>query len=141
MAFSLIDRAIFAARPEDFQTQGAGAGNQSLTAVVALIRLMSRDRDPRQRMQALCYLRLMGMEGRSFQAIGDELGVKRATVHKCYRTIQERTGLSGRGDKSDAARETFRQLRLGKRRLRPAWSGISIWKRTVCQTPLALAAA
>jgi hypothetical protein len=137
VAFSLIDRAISAARSEDFE---ASAG-PALDAVVQLLKLMSRDRDPRQRMQALCYLRLIGMEGRSFQQLGDELGVKRATVHKCYRTIQQRTGLPGRGDKSAAARETFRQLRLGKRRLRAPWAGITLWNSLVCQTPPALAAA
>jgi hypothetical protein len=137
LAFTIIDRAVTSGRPEDFAATGAS----SVEAIVRLLTVMTRDRDPRMRMQAFCYLRLMGLEGRSFQEIGDELGVKRATVHKCYRTIQQRTGLPGRGDKSDAARETFRQLRLGKRRLRVPWAGISLWKSLVCQTPPALAAA
>ena len=60
--------------------------------------------------------------------------VRRATVHKCYRTIQERTGMPSRGDKSPAAREKFRHLRLGIRRERRPWQGLSIWKRLVSAT-------
>jgi hypothetical protein len=105
--------------------------------IIKLLQLMSRDTDQHYRMRALCYLRLMGLEGRSFRALGDELGVVRATVHKCYRDLQKRLGdLPGRGDKSPEARETYRRARLGQRRERGLCHFASAWLGSACLTLL-----
>lgn len=126
LCFSLIDAALDEAGGDPIATRGSsGTGAE----MVRLLQTMSRDTDHRVAMRAYAYLRLAGHEGRSFQQIGDELGVRRATVHKCYRDIQRRLGdFPGRGDKSPAARETFRRRRTGRRRQRFTWPGQNAWQ-------------
>lgn len=103
-----------------------------LEITVQVLQLISRDKDRHYRMRALCYLRLLGIEGRTFEALGEELGTTRAAVNRCYRDLQRRLGdLPARGDKKPAAREKYRQIRLGKRRIRPIWSGSRAWSATL----------
>jgi hypothetical protein len=129
----ILAQALRAAdAPDAVAAASPSPGNnpQSAEMVAKLLQLMSRDTDSHYKMRALCYLRLMGREGRSFQALANELGVVRATVHNCYRDLQKRMGgIPGLGDKSPEAREKYRLGRLGKRRERGlchftgAWSG------------------
>ena len=69
--------------------------------------------------RACCLLRLMSRDGRSLEEIGKQFGVTRAFVDKEYRHVQDRLGgMRGRADKSDVAREKFRQacVKRGKRK-------------------------
>lgn len=113
LAFDLIDAAL--AEAGDHHTLGAGGSADDFLAGL-LHQAQHGDRD--LRMRSLCLLRLFGREGRSFQALADELGFKtRATPHKCYRDLQKQLGdVPSRGDKSPATREKCRQRRLGAKR-------------------------
>lgn len=124
------------------------AKHEDLEVTVRLLQLISRDSDRHYQMRALCLLRLMGYEGRSFQTLGELLGVERATVHKCYRDLQRRLKLPGRGDKSPEAREKYRRRRLGQKRERfpsefaGGWAAAArVLKDLILPTPPVLALA
>jgi hypothetical protein len=76
---------------------------------------------------------LLGIEGRSLDAIGAEFGVVRATVDAIYRGVQKRYAqrgiiLTSRADKSPSSREACRKRRVGQRKNRNAWKGTKIWQ-------------
>ena len=120
----LLQEGMAAAGLED-GTTAAGAH----TAMVETLRLVAGDENRTMALRAICYLRLLGAEGRSFQEIGDEFGVVRATVQEIYSEIQKRhEGLRGRGDKSTACREACRKRRLGFVKVRPPWQASKLWK-------------
>lgn len=126
--FLILKAALLDADWKELERRAASREDEEVT--IRLLELMSRDSDRHYRMRALCLLRLMGREGRSFQTLGDLLGTRRATVHKCYRQLQARLGdLRGRGDKSPEAREKYRRRRIGQTRDRGdsdfagAWAG------------------
>jgi hypothetical protein len=125
--FTRIDRALSEINVVEFD-RGAQARSAQEIAV-RILQLLSRDADRHYRMRAICYLRLIGAEGRSFEEIAEELGTSRQNVDKCYRQIQDRLGgMPGRGDKSPIARAKYRNLRLGQRRPRAAWPAASAWQ-------------
>jgi len=137
LCFQLIDAAIEEAGPI-YEKADSGAGRREYEITIRLLQLFARDEDRHYRMRAMCYLRLIGIEGRSFQALGEELGVERQTVDKCYREIQRRLGdIPGHGDKKPEAREKYRQLRLGKKRVRAPWTGFTTWKQSFSLQPQA----
>lgn len=97
-----------------------------------LLTMLSCDENHTLAIRALCWLRLLGHEGRSLDAIGFEFGVVRATVGAIYRGVQKRYEsrgilLTSRGDKSPAAREACRQRRLGNRKHRTPWGARKLW--------------
>lgn len=98
--------------------------------IVRLLQLMSRDQDRHYALRAVCYLRLLKIEGRSFDAIGREFGLTRAGVQAVYRKLQRRhPELRARGDKSDAAREACRQRRIGMKKPAEKWAAAHLWKQ------------
>jgi hypothetical protein len=108
--------------------------------VVELLTMLSCDENHTLAIRALCWLRLLGQEGRSLDAIGAEFGVVRATVDAIYRSVQRRYEsrgiiLTSRGDKSPAAREACRQRRLGKRKSRAPWLAQKIWPKLSLPLP------
>lgn len=132
LCFTLIDGALSEAGETEAPIPPATSREYEIT--IRLLQLFARDEDRHYRMRAYCYLRLLGIEGRSFQQLGDMLGVEKQTVDKCYREIQRRLGdIPGRGDKSPEAREAYRQLRLGQKRPRAPWTGINAWKISLPQ--------
>lgn len=146
LAFRLIDEALTVITgefPKGSTLGGWGAkasGPQQQDAVIRLLFMLRYAKDFRLRLDALCFLRIMGDEGRSFEEIGVAAGLgpdKKGTVHKRYREIQRMCGdLPGRGDKSPDARAKYAGLRTGQRRPRLAWPGASAWSQ-----PIELAAA
>ena len=95
--------------------------------------MLSCDENHTLAIRALCWLRLLGIEGRSLDAIGAEFGVVRATVDAIYRGVQKRYAqrgiiLTSRADKSPSSREACRKRRVGQRKNRNAWKGTKIWQ-------------
>jgi len=128
--FAILRLACLDADWKELERRAASREDEEVT--MRFLELMSRDTDRHYRMRALCLLRLMGREGRSFQTLGDLLGVRRATVHKCYRQLQERLGgLRGRGDKSPEARQKYRHTRIGKTRDRGDSDFEGSWRRAM----------
>jgi hypothetical protein len=120
-----VREAEDAGRAED-----VGPGMKGL--LVKVLRVLAADTDRRTAVRAVCVLRLMGVEGRSFQEIGQEFGLCRAAVQTVYRQIQKaHGGLKSRGDKSDASREACRQRRLGQRKERVDWSTAKLWQNPI----------
>jgi len=115
------------------------SGPEKQDAVIRLLLMLRYARGSSLRLDALCFLRIMGDEGRSLDEIGVEAGLgahKKGTAHKRYREIQRMLGnLPGRGDKSPKARAKYQRLRTGQRRQRDPWAGRSAWSQ-----PVALAA-
>lgn len=115
------------------QARDAGAAEDSEPQVgkallIRVMQLIAGDGDRRMALRATCYLRLMEVEGRSFEEIGKQFGVCRAAVQAVYRQIQARhPGLRSRGDKSDSSREACRRRRLGVRKPRVDWSTAGQW--------------
>lgn len=115
------------------EAEDAGATEQSApvaakAALVKVLQLLAGDSDRRLAVRALCYLRLIGVDGRSFEAIGAPYGLCRAAVQTVYRQIQRcHPGMRSRGDKSDAAREACRRRRMGARKPRIDWPTGSLW--------------
>jgi len=101
-------------------------------AVIRLLTILRYSPEKHLALDALCFLRILGDEGRSLEEIGAEAGIgprKRGTVHKRYRQIQRLLGdIPGRGDKSPEARATYQKLRTGQRRLRAPWTGSHAWR-------------
>lgn len=145
LAFRLIDDAIAIISgqfPTGSELAAFGAratGPEAQEPVIRLLHMLRYARDWRLRLDALCFLRILGDEGRSLDEIGIEAGLgagKKGTVHKRFREIQRLLGdLPARGDKSPEARAKYRQIRTGSRRPRLPWSGLSAWSQ-----PLHLAA-
>jgi hypothetical protein len=145
LAFRLIDDALTIITGELPAGSGLAAwgakasGPEKQNEVIRLLNMLRYAKDSRLRLDALCFLRIMGDEGRSFDEIGEAAGLgagKKGTAHKRYREIQRLLGgLPGRGDKSPEARQKYRHLREGQRRQRAPWSGAGAWAK-----PLALAA-
>jgi len=130
--FLILKAALLDADWKELERRAASREDEEVT--IRLLELMSRDTDRHYRMRALCLLRLMGREGRSFQTLGDLLGTRRATVHKCYRQLQARLGdLRGRGDKSPEAREKYRRRRIGQTRDRGDSDFAGAWAGTLRQ--------
>lgn len=123
----IVDEVLQDASDEAIEKSAADLEHQE-DVTISLLETMGMADDPHIRMKALCYLRLLGREERSFEELGQVLGVRRATVNKCYRDLQCRIGLRGLGDKSEEARNKYREIRLGKRKIRPAWAGLNAWK-------------
>jgi hypothetical protein len=102
--------------------------------IIELLTMLSCDENHTLAIRALCWLRLLGHEGRSLDAIGAEFGVVRATVDAIYRGIQKRYEargiiLTSRGDKSPAARKACQERRRGKRKLRAPWAAQKLWPK------------
>lgn len=128
--FAVLKLALTDADWKELERRAATREDEEVT--IQFLELMSRDSDRHYRMRALCLLRLMGREGRSFQTLGELLGVRRATVHKCYRELQKRlNGLRGRGDKSPEAREKYKLGRLGQKRDRGDSDFAGSWAATL----------
>ncbi len=124
--FRCIDQGIESAtRANLLGESSSSVGN----GVIAMLQLVAGDENRTLALRAICYLRLLNVETRSFEAIGAEFGVKRATVQEVYSNIQARhPGMRSRADKSDASREACRQRRIGQRRPRTPWITAHIWK-------------
>lgn len=137
--FLLIDEALTIISGEfpagsDLRAFGARASGPAVQEpIIRLLNLLRYARDSRLRLDALCFLRILGDEGRSLEEIGIEAGLgagKKGTVHKRYREIQRLLGdLPARGDKSPEARAKYRHIRTGARRPRRVWSGTSAWSK------------
>lgn len=102
--------------------------------IVEILTMLSCDENHTLAIRALCWLRLLGHEGRSLDQIGAEFGVVRATVDAIYRTIQKRYEargiiLTSRGDKSPAARKACQDRRRGKRKQRDPWAAHKQWPK------------
>jgi hypothetical protein len=127
LCFQLIDEAI---REAGASTPAEVKSMDSYDQAVRLLRLISRSDEGGLGMRAACFLRLLGVDGRSFQEIADAYGFdSRAAPHAAYRKIQRATGLRARGDKSDDAREHCRNRRTGQLRARQPWAGLSAWNK------------
>lgn len=136
LAGQCLDRGLAAAADAGFEGTGAAAPD-ALAVLVKVLQFMSRDADRHYALRAICYLRLLGHEGRSFQAIADEFHVTRADVHTIYRSLQRRhPQLRSRGDKSDRSREACRLRRIGARKTHEPWSISTLWRNPI---PLSLA--
>lgn len=113
-----------------------------IDVIVPVLKLIDEySNDSQLRMHAICLLRLLEQDGRTFAQIAADCGVtSRACPHAVYRKIQRRLGLRARGDKSDGAREKCRVRRTGQIREKTPWSGIHAWKNTTSLPlpPLAL---
>lgn len=101
--------------------------------IVEIMTMLSCDTNHTLAIHALCWLRYMGKEGRSFDKIGEEFGVVRATVQAIDKTVKERYAqrgiiLTSRADKSPSSREACRKRRVGQRKNRNAWKGTKIWQ-------------
>lgn len=103
-------------------------GQDSQSALVAFLTMLSKDPDRGMAMRSVCYLRLLGVEGRSLDKIGDDFGVVRATVHAVYRALQKlHPGFRNAADKPEAYREDCRARRTGQRKAGFDWLGKSLW--------------
>lgn len=123
--FRCVDEGLAAVKRGNFQSESSGVSS----GVIAMLQLVAGDENRTLALRATCYLRLFCVEERSFEQIGAEFGVKRATVQEIYSNIQARhPGMRARGDKSDEAREACRQRRIGQRRPRSPWITAHIWK-------------
>lgn len=104
--------------------------------MLRLLMLISGDTDRRLALRAICYLRLIGREGRSFDEIGEQFGVTRQLVQGVFRGIQRRfPHIHSRGDRCDETREACAERRRGKRKLRVEWSAKHLWKNPMQLPP------
>lgn len=115
------------------EAQKAGVVESSQTAnntqIIRILQLVAGDNNKELAIRAICYLRLLNLEKRSFEEIGNYFGVCRANVQIIYRKIQrQHPTLRSRADKSDSAREASRQIRLGRRKQSFDWPTRSLWK-------------
>lgn len=107
--YALISEGLDSARIDSRDDRGEG--------IIAALQMVAKDENRALAMRATCYLRLLGYERRSFEEIGKEFHVTRATVHIIYRKIQDQHGgIRSRGDKRDEAREGCRE-RSRKRKI------------------------
>ncbi len=125
---SFIDRVL--ARVDLMEFDRAAIQRQQVSIVADVLKLISKEDDHHYKLRALCYLRLLGHEGRTFEEMGEELGICRAAVNACYRNLQRKTKLPGHGDKKPEARRKYARIRTGRKRIRPLWSGRSAWMST-----------
>lgn len=112
--------------------QAGDADSSSSQQIVTFFRAMERDDNRKVALYATCYLRLLNIEGRSFDEIAKEHGVVRATVNLVFRRLQESLALRGvalrsRGDKSAESREACRKRRVGVRKVRSNWNRSTLW--------------
>lgn len=98
---------------------------------IRFLQLIAKSRcDRRLGLRATCFLRILRIDGRSFEEIGAEFGVCRAAVQTIHREIQrEHPELRGRADKDDSAREACKQRRTGWRKPHIDWPTSSIWRQ------------
>lgn len=123
----LLDAGLSEAREAGVTEQAEPTSAKA--ALVRVLQLLAGDSDRRLAVRAFCYLRLIGVEGRSFESIGKPFGLCRAAVQTIYRKIQTlHPGLRSRGDKSDSAREDCRRRRIGARKQRIDWPTASLWR-------------
>ncbi|MEQ1862234.1 MAG: hypothetical protein ABMA13_20140 [Chthoniobacteraceae bacterium] len=135
-ALELLDLGLAASESAGVAVSGAVAPADTVALLARVLQYMSRDTDRHYALRAVCYLRLLGHEGRSFEAIGAQFGVGRAAVQIIYRQLQRRhPQLRSRGDKSDRAREDCKRRRTGARKLHEPWPLASLWRN-----PLPIAA-
>jgi len=98
-----------------------GDGSQSDARRVAceMLRLISADDDKRFAIRATLYGRLLGIEGRSVQEIGEAFGLTRASVSHTYRQIKAlHPGISNPADKAEDYCQEAAERRRGKRKER-----------------------
>ncbi len=115
------------------QVESAPRRKLNNAEIVEIMTMLGCDENHSLALRALCWLRVLGKEGRSLDAIGAEFGVVRATVDAIYNGIKRRYEkrqiiLTSRADKSPAAREACRQRRLGKRKPKREWTANNLWK-------------
>jgi len=126
LALRLLGEGLASAK--DAGASGTEAPASAHQILISVLQLISRDSDRHYALRAHCYLRLLGVEGRPFEAIAAQFGVTRADVHSIYRNLQRRhPGIRARGDKSDAAREQCRERRIGVRKPAETWSLKNLW--------------
>jgi len=99
-------------------------------AAVAVLSLLAGDSDRRLALRAVCYQRLLGIEGRTLEQIGVEFGLCRAAVHTVYRQIQnQHPFLHSRGDRSDSTRRASAKRRIGFRKPAFKWTLANLWTK------------
>jgi hypothetical protein len=98
-----------------------GESSQSDARRVAceMLRLISADEDKRFAIRATLYGRLLGIEGRSIEEIGQSFGLTRASVSHTYRQIKAlHPGISNPADKAEDYCQEAAERRRGKRKER-----------------------
>lgn len=100
---------------------------------IRFLQLIASDHsDRRLAIRATCWLRILRVEGRSFDKIGASFGLTRAAVQTIYRHIQKaHPALRAPGDKSDESREQCRRRRTGVRKARVDWPTSSLWRTPI----------